>query len=207
MLGAVAGPAATLRGAARRARVALKGLAYSGPGRDRWQRPDRVLAELRLRPGARVADLGAGGGYFTLRLARAVGPGGVVYAVDTDPDLPPALQEGADRRGLRNVVGVLADPRDPHLPEPVDLVFLARAYHHIPDRPAYFARLARQLKPGGRLAVVEATPGRLYRLFPHATAPATIRSELEGAGYRAVAELHILRRQGFLVFERPGGPG
>jgi predicted methyltransferase len=69
--------------ALRRARIALKRFGYVGFGRDRWQQPDRVMAELGLQPGNQVADLGAGGGYFTVRLARAVAPSGVVYAVDT----------------------------------------------------------------------------------------------------------------------------
>jgi predicted methyltransferase len=187
--------------ALRRARIAGKRLAYSGFGRDRWQQPDRVVAELGLRPGDRVADLGAGGGYFTFRLARAVGPSGVVYAVDTDRDMPAALAARAAGQGLGNVVAVEAKPDDPGLPDAVDLGVLVNTYHHLPDRPTYLALLAHHLKPGGRVAIVEARPGRLHRLAGHATAPETIRSELEAAGYTMVAEHGFLPRQGFLVFE------
>ncbi|MDP8957777.1 MAG: hypothetical protein M3N51_00920, partial [Actinomycetota bacterium] len=84
----------------RRARIGLKRFGYSGLRRDRWQQPERVVAELGLQPGDRVADLGAGGGYFTFRLARAVGPSGVVYAVDTDRDVPSSLSERAVREGV-----------------------------------------------------------------------------------------------------------
>jgi arsenite methyltransferase len=198
--------AATAKDVLRRARAALKRFAYSGFGRDRWQQPDRVVAELGLRPGDRVADIGAGGGYFTFRLARAVGPTGVVYAVDTDRDLPQALAAEAAGQGLANVVAVRADPDDPGLPEPVDLGFLVNAYHHLPDRQAWFARLAGQVKPGGRVAVVEARPSAgLLRVFGHATPPGTIRSEVEAAGWAVVAEHAFLPRQSFLVFERPAG--
>jgi ubiquinone/menaquinone biosynthesis C-methylase UbiE len=187
--------------ALRRARTALKRFAYSGPGRDRWQQPDRVVAELGLRPGDRVADLGAGGGYFTPHLARAVAPSGVVYAVDTDRDMLAGLADLASQPGLGNVVAVEAAPQDPGLPGTVDLVFLANAYHHLPDRPAYLATIARYLEPSGRVAVVEARVAGLRRLVGHGTSPETIRSELDAAGYTMVAEPDFLARQSFLVFQ------
>jgi predicted methyltransferase len=191
----------------RRARIAMKRFAYSGLGRDRWQLPDRVLAELALKPGDRVADLGAGGGYFTVRLARAVGRSGVVYAVDIDPDMRDGVSALAAASGLGNVVPVAAAPDDPALPEPVDLAFLANAYHHIPDQVAYFANLAGSLTPAGRVVIVEARPSGLHRLFGHATEPGTIRSELEAGGYALVADHGFLPRQAFLVFERRRPPG
>jgi SAM-dependent methyltransferase len=190
----------------RRARIALKGFAYSGPGRARWQLPDRVVAELGLQPGDRVADLGAGGGYFTFRLARAVGPSGIVYAVDTDPDMRAGLAARAARDEDANVAVVAAGPDDPRLPEPVDLAFLVNAFHHVPDQPAYFADLAGSLRPGGRVAIVEARPDGINRLVGHATAPAAIRSRLEAAGYTLLAEHDFLPRQGFLVFGLPEPP-
>jgi predicted methyltransferase len=188
----------------RRIRGALKRAAYSGPRRDRWQQPDRVVAALGLRAGDRVADLGAGGGYFTFRLARAVGPSGVLYVVDTDRDMTFALAEAAARNGLRNVVVVDARPEDACLSEPVDLVFLANTYHHIPDPSSYFERLAGRLRPGGRVAIVEARPIGLHRLIGHATPPAQIRASLERAGYRTVADLGFLPRQSFMIFQRAG---
>jgi len=199
----MAGLADAAARAQRRARIALKGFAYSGFGRARWQLPDRVVAELEVKPGDRVADLGAGAGYFTFRLARAVGPSGVVYAVDTDPDMRAGLAARAARGEDANVAVVAAGPDDPGLPEPVDLALLVNAYHHVPDRPAYFANLARSLRPGGRVAIVEARPDGINRLIGHATPPATIRSELEAAGYTLLAERDFLPRQGFLVFGRP----
>lgn len=172
----------------------------SGPRRDHWQHPDRVIEALSLQPGQRVADLGAGGGYFTFRAARAVGAEGRVYAVDTDPDMLSLIADRVEREERGNVVAVAAEPDDPELPEPVDLVLLVDAFHHLPDPPAYLPRLAGQLRPAGRVAVIEARP-RWFR-FGHATEPAAIRSAMIAAGYRLVDDHDFLPRQSFLTFQR-----
>ncbi|MGH3443212.1 MAG: SAM-dependent methyltransferase [Nitriliruptorales bacterium] len=184
-----------------RLRGALKAFVYSGPGRDRWQQPDRVLDALELGEGQKVADVGAGGGYFTYRLARAVGPHGRVYAVDPDADMRLRISERVARKGYSNIVTV--DPGDDvRLPEPVDLVVIVDAFHHLPqDRTAYFARLAEALRPGGRVAIIEPWPR--WFLFGHATEPERIRSVLAGGGYALAAEHDFLVRQSFTVYARP----
>jgi predicted methyltransferase len=186
---------------------ALKRCAYEGFGRDEWQQPDRVIADLSLAPGARVADLGAGGGYFTFRLARAVGPGGHVYAVDIDEQMNAYVAKEAAKQGLANVSTVLATESDARLPEPVDLVFTSDTYHHLTDRAAYFRRVReRELAPGGRVAIVEFRP----EATSHSTPRETIESELGAAGFRLVKSFDYLERQHFLVFAAeqadPGEP-
>jgi ubiquinone/menaquinone biosynthesis C-methylase UbiE len=122
--------------------------------RARWQRPDRVLRVLRLRPGAVVADVGSGPGYFTTRLARVVGPRGRVYAVDPEPEVLTVLVKRLD--GTGNVTPVLSRDDDPMLPAAsCDLALFVNAYHHVADGPAFVRRLARCLKPGGRLAAID----------------------------------------------------
>jgi arsenite methyltransferase len=196
---AVQGLAACLGSAFARVRGAL----YSGFGRDRWQRPDEVIAALQLKPGDRVADLGSGGGYFTFRLARAVGPSGVVFAVDRDRALLDGIARRATKDGLANIQTVDADADDPALPEPVDLVFVSNAYHHLENHVDYFRRASRHLAPGGRIAILEGTrEGLMARLFGHATSPATIRGEMRSAGYRVVDAHDLLRRESFFVFTR-----
>jgi SAM-dependent methyltransferase len=127
---------------------------FDDPSRDAWQRPEAVLDALGLSPDARVADLGAGTGYFAIRLARRV-PHGKVLANDVEPDMVRYLGERAAKEGLTNVVPVQGRPDDPALPEAVDVAFMCNVYHHIEDRPAYFRKLAAQLRPGGRLVVVD----------------------------------------------------
>jgi cyclopropane fatty-acyl-phospholipid synthase-like methyltransferase len=177
----------------------LKRCSYEGWGRDEWQQPERVVEALALEPGARVADLGSGGGYFTFRLARAV-PAGRVYAVDVDADLNAYVAERAREEGLENVQVVLADYADPKLPEPVDLVFTSNTYHHLEDRTRYFANAKQYLRPQGRVAILELSEAPSWFLPSHTTSAETIRSEMEAAGYRFVEAHDFLERQHFLVF-------
>jgi ubiquinone/menaquinone biosynthesis C-methylase UbiE len=180
----------------------VKRFAYEGVGRDEWQQPARVVETLALRPGDQVADLGAGGGYFTFRLAEAVGPTGRVYAVDVDPGMTQHLAGRARELGVANVEAVLAAEDDPRLPDgALNLVFTCNTYHHLADRTAYFARLQRDLAPEGRVAVIEhAGKGLISGLFGHHTSAETIRSEMEAAGYRLVDAPGFLEKQHFLIF-------
>ncbi|MBI3747910.1 MAG: class I SAM-dependent methyltransferase [Chloroflexi bacterium] len=193
-----------------RLRRAVKGLLISSPGRDGWQRPAAVIGALGIRPGDRIADLGAGTGYFTVHLARATGPNGITYAVDTDEDMLDAIEEAAARAGLANIRPIRADGGALALSERVDLAFLCNVYHHLPDQRGYFARLAAQLAPGGRVAIVEAMPGgRMARLFGHVTPPGRIREDMQAAGYRLESAPDFLVdrvRQSFQVFTRSEAP-
>ena len=193
-----------LRGTlAMRVRAAIKRRMYEGFRRDRWQRADEVVAVLQLESGARVADLGAGGGYFTFRLASAVGRAGRVYAVDVDEDLLGYVARTARARGVGNVETIRGDVDDPRLPAPVDLLFSSDAYHHIAERPAYFARARGYLVPAGRAAVIDHVPHGVFSgWLGHGTASEVIRREMEQAGFRLTQDVDLLRpHQYFLVFD------
>ncbi len=187
-----------------------KRYAYEGSGRDEWQRPDAVIALLGIGPGDRVADLGAGGGYFTFRLAEAVGRSGRVYAVDVDDDMTDFLTERARELGAANVEVVRGELGDPKLPDgEIDLVFVCDTYHHIADRPAYFRRVLVDLAPSGRVAVVEYDErgGGFVRTFGHYTPPDAIEREMREAGYKRIAVHEILPRQSFQIFGPDDGTG
>lgn len=110
----------------------LKRFAYEGINRDEWQHPDQVIRSLDIRPGDRIADLGSGSGYFTGRLAAAVGPTGRVYAVDVDPGMTEYLAQRVRDEGYENVEIILAEYHDPLLPESgVDLIFTCNTYQHL----------------------------------------------------------------------------
>ena len=177
---------------------------FDDPARDEWQKPHEVIQALGLAPDAVVADLGAGTGYFSARLADMLRAAGRVYAVDLEPDMVKHLAKRARDEHLPNLVPVKATPQDARLPAKVDLVLLVDVYHHIDDRERYFARLMRSLKPGGRLAVIDFTmdspdgPPREARVAPEA-----VKAELGRAGYAFVEEHGFLPRQYFLIFSAP----
>lgn len=173
---------------------------FDDPARDAWQKPHDVIRALALAPDARIADLGAGTGYFAARLANML-PGGRVYAVDIEADMVRYLEARAKREGLGNVVAVKGEPDDPRLPEKVDLILLVDVYHHISNRPSYFRRLRASLRPGGHIAVIDFKldspegPPRSARI-----APDVVRTEMKAAGYGLAAEHRFLPHQYFLVF-------
>lgn len=173
---------------------------FDDPEREAWQKPDEVIRTLRLPADAAVADIGAGTGYFAVRLARAI-PKGRVYAVDAEPDMVRYLGERAKREGLANLVPVQAGPDDPKLPALVDVVLLVNTYHHIPGRVEYFRRLRGSLKPGGRVAIIDYRPDAPMGPPPAARVPpSTVTEELGRAGYVLVGRHGILPHQYFLVF-------
>lgn len=116
---------------------------------------ERVVETLELSPGQTVADVGAGSGRYSRPLARAVAPGGVVYAVDIDQGALDRNQRAAKDEGLTNITPVLAEASDAKIPEPVDVIFFSDSLHHVPDPPAYVKHVRRYLKPGGRIVVLD----------------------------------------------------
>lgn len=118
-----------------------------------------TVAALKLQPGMIVADIGAGTGIFSLPLARAVRPGGTVYAVEVDESLLEYLMEQATEQGVANVQAVFAEYGDPLLPLAADFAFIHDVLHHIEKRDVYLKNLSRYMKPTGRIAIIDFIPG------------------------------------------------
>lgn len=131
------------------------------PERTEWQRPDAVVEALELKPGERVCDVGAGAGYFTLRLARAVGPSGKVFAIEAEPRMRDELMRRVGEAQLANVEPVLAVDGMGVPPEPVDRVLIVNAYHHFADGVAYLRALAQHLRPNGTIVNIDLHGGDL----------------------------------------------
>jgi ubiquinone/menaquinone biosynthesis C-methylase UbiE len=173
------------------------------PARDAWQKPEEVVAALQLREGEAVADVGAGSGYFTLRLAKAVGERGRVYAVDISPDMVRHLNRRLRDAGVRNVCTVLSEPADPLLPDAsVDRVLIVDTWHHVEDQPAYLERLKRVLKPGGQVVHIDFQKRELPVGPPVSMkiAREDLVKQMEAAGFRLANEHSFLPYQYFLVF-------
>jgi SAM-dependent methyltransferase len=175
---------------------------FDDPARDAWQKPDEVIRALAARPDARIADIGAGTGYFTVQLARSV-PQGIVFAVDIEKKMVEHIASRAREQGLDNVRGVVASDTAANLPEPVDLALMVNSFHHIEARVAYMRNLAMSLKPSARVAIIEARPEAEQGPPKHFRIPvATIDAEMKSAGYMRVAQHDFLPRQNLLVYER-----
>ena len=137
------------------------------PDRAAWQKPDAMVAALGLTGKETVVDIGAGSGYFSFRLARAV-PQGKVIALDVEPEMIRHIHHKVMIEGVRNLQVAIAKPDDPGVPAEADLVFMCDVLHHIQDRPAWLAKLVAQMHKGARLALVEFKEGKLPEGPPEA---------------------------------------
>jgi len=176
---------------------------FDDPARDAWQKPEAVLGHLKYSSNSKIADIGAGTGYFAVRMAPHV-PVGKVYAVDIEPSMVEYTQKRAAALGFKNVEGVVAAPDDPRLPEAVEIVLVVDTYHHLADRTAYFRKVKDKLLPGGRVVIVDYKPQPDIPGPPQALrlSADTVVAEMEKAGYTAATRSEgALPRQYILIFE------
>ncbi|MCD6589964.1 class I SAM-dependent methyltransferase [Candidatus Woesearchaeota archaeon] len=167
-------------------------------------KPDQIIEAIALRPGQSVADIGSGGGYFSLRFAKIVGEEGRVYAVDTKPEFLEYVKNSAKEKGLNNVIPTLVSGDKLGLPEKsLDLIFMRNVTHHLPNRVKYFKSLKRFLKPDGRIAIIDYKKGKIltfHRLFGHYVPKETIIQEMKKAGYLLEKEFNFLPEQHFTIY-------
>jgi SAM-dependent methyltransferase len=179
---------------------------FDDPARDGWQMPGRVIEALSLTPSAAVADIGAGTGYFSVRLAKTV-PSGTVFAVDIEPAMLAHIQKRAAAASLKNIVTVQAVGSSPNLPKPVDVALVVDTYHHLPSRSVYFSLLKKSLTPSGRVAIVDFRKDAPDGPPPEFRFDADqIIAEMKQAGYRLDVRHDFLPRQHFLIFRPDATP-
>lgn len=176
--------------------------ALENPARDAYQKPAEVIEALALKKGEIIADIGAGSGYFTLRVADAVGPEGHVYAVDVSPDMIVHLNRRVRDAGLLNVSSILAPPDDPLLPRPVDRFLIVDVWHHVEDQAGYLTLMKKLLRPGGQIVMIDFHKKDLPVGPPLAMkiARKDLITQMEVHGFRVVREHTFLPYQYFLVF-------
>jgi ubiquinone/menaquinone biosynthesis C-methylase UbiE len=176
-----------------------------GHDRDAWQMPEAVMDALGIADGRTVADVGAGGGWFTVRLSRRVGPNGTVYAQDVQAPMVEAIRRRVDREALANVRTVRGYQTDPRLPrDAIDAALIVDAYHEFDDAVAMLRGVAASLRPGGRLGIINFTkagggPGPP----PEERVDETrVIEEARAAGLRLLRRETFLPFQYFLIFGR-----
>jgi predicted methyltransferase len=178
------------------------------PDRDQWQRPDQIMDALLIAEGSVVAEIGAGGGWFSSWLSRRVGPNGLVFAEDIQPLMIDAIERRIERENLRNVRPELGTANDPHLPAgQVNAALIVEVFREMEIPPAdpvrLLGRVAESLRPDGRIGVVDFNPGdggpgpaRDQRVDPE-----TVIAAASAAGLRLVArDPHVNPFQYLLVF-------
>jgi ubiquinone/menaquinone biosynthesis C-methylase UbiE len=174
-----------------------------GPDRAAWQRPEQIMDALQIAEGSSVADLGAGAGWFTIRLANRVGPNGRVYAEDVQPEMIEAIKRRVEKAALKHVHAILGTESDPRLPAPVDAVLIVDSFHEMRQPVVMLRNVAAALKPGGRIGIVEFTKKGLGPGPPleERVDPSRVIRDADAAGLRLLAET-LLPYQYMLVFVR-----
>ena len=164
---------------------------------------EEILERLDIREGQSIADIGSGGGYFTLAFARKAGETGRVYAVDIKKKYLEFIRRRSEQAGLQNIIFVLAGKGEMNLPEAdLDLVFARNVFHHLPEPVNYFVNLKKYLKRGGKAAIIEHKKKGFgfVSLFGHHTSRDTIVREMEKAGYVQAGSFDMLPDQTFTLF-------
>jgi ubiquinone/menaquinone biosynthesis C-methylase UbiE len=173
------------------------------PERESEEAPEKALDAISLRKGMVIADVGAGTGYFSIRLARRVGPTGKVYANDLQPEMLDMLRANAAKAGVSNIEPVLGGVADPKLPiNALDLVLLVDVYHEFSQPQQMLRHIRASLKPDGRLVLLE------YRkedpsipIRPeHKMTVKDARTEVEAEGYKLDQVIETLPRQHIIIF-------
>jgi SAM-dependent methyltransferase len=180
------------------------------PERDKEEEPERLLDALKIKPGDVVADMGAGSGYFTFRLAQRVGPRGKVLAVDIQPEMLTLIRQGMKAKKLTNIEPIQGTESDPKLPaDAVDLIFMVDVYHEFAYPYEMTVAMTRALKPGGRLVFVE------YRLEDpmvwikpvHKMLERQVRKEMEPHPLTWVETQEFLPSQHVVIFKKKAVQG
>jgi len=178
------------------------------PERAEEERPELLLSVLELKPGMKVADVGAGTGYYSWRMAQRVSAGGTVYAVDIQPEMIKLLEEQMSRRGAANVKAVLGTPTDPRLPPgSIDLAIMVDVYHELEHPYEMLAAIVRALKPGGRLVFVEFRSGDAAVPIKavHTMSEAQVRKEASAHALEWLKTARELPWQNAVIFRKRSG--
>jgi tRNA A58 N-methylase Trm61 len=175
------------------------------PEREAEEQPEKALDALNLKPGMVVADIGAGVGYMSLRLAKRVGPSGKVYANDLQPEMLAKLRENAAKAKIANVATVLGDVADPKLPaNTMDLVLLVDVYHEFSAPQQMLRKIRETLKPDGRLVLLEyrAEDPNVPIIAEHKMTVAQVKAELGAEGFLLQPVIETLPRQHILILTK-----
>jgi len=172
---------------------------------DPKNKPDKIIESLKIKTIDIIADIGAGGGFYSLRFAEIVGKQGKVYAIDSNQEFLMIINDHSKKNGLNNIVAVPAvDIKSVLKSAELDLVFVRNTYHHLENHINYFTDIKKYLKPNGRIAIVDYKPAgsifSFHRFFNHQVKPKIILSEMQQAGFKVIESFNFLKEQSFTIF-------
>ena len=166
---------------------------------------NKVIDIIKIMKGNKIADIGSGGGYFTIRFAKLVGDEGHIYAIDTNSEFLKYIKLQADKNDLKNITTIQADDDKPKLPkEKLDYIFLKNVYHHIPNRLKYLQILGEGLGKDGKIIIIEHNGSgylNFNKLFGHYIKPEIIKNEMKKVGYIIDEEHYFITQQSFTIFK------
>ena len=166
---------------------------------------NKIIDVIKIMKGNKIADIGSGGGYFTIRFAKLVGDEGHIYAIDTNSEFLKYIKLQADKNDLKNITTIQADDDKPKLPkEKLDFIFLRNVYHHIPNRLKYLQILGDGLGKDGKIIIIEHNGSgylNFNKLFGHYIKPEIIKNEMKKAGYIIDEEHYFITQQSFTIFK------
>lgn len=166
---------------------------------------NKIIDVIKIMKGNKIADIGSGGGYFTIRFAKLVGDEGHIYAIDTNSEFLKYIKLQADKNDLKNITIIQADDDKPKLPkEKLDFIFLRNVYHHIPNRLKYLQILGDGLGKDGKIIIIEHNGSgylNFNKLFGHYIKPEIIKNEMKKAGYIIDEEHYFITQQSFTIFK------
>jgi len=166
---------------------------------------NKVIDIIKIMKGNKIADIGSGGGYFTIRFAKLVGDEGHIYAIDTNSEFLKYIKLQADKNDLKNITTIQVDDDKPKLPkEKLDYIFLRNVYHHIPNRLKYLQILGEGLGKDGKIIIIEHNGSgylNFNKLFGHYIKPEIIKNEMKKVGYIIDEEHYFITQQSFTIFK------
>ena len=183
----------------------LKAKMLNRKASDPKNKPDQVIEAIGLKSGQTIADIGVGGGYFSLIFADIVGEKGKVYAVDTNRSFLESIKNTAKEKELNNIITLLAEDKLDLQEKSLDLIFMRNVTHHISNRVKYFQDLKKFLKFDGKIAIIEYKKGKLFTfrgMFGHYVPKETIIQEMKEAGYALEKEFDFLPEQHFTIYSK-----
>ena len=167
---------------------------------------DKIIETLKLRKGDIIADIGSGGGYFSIKFAEKVKNEGHVYAIDVNPGFLKYIDQEANKNNLKNITTIQIKSDSPKLPkQKFDYIFLRNVFHHIPNRKKYLQELGHKLDKNGKIIIIEHNGSgflNFNKLFGHYVKPEIIKEKMKDAGYIIYDEYFFITHQSFTIFKR-----